>query len=185
MHVEERSASIGSMCIQKAIKLHSHGKGLIGRDPGCQHCLRTYLSVVTQTGLNMNALEAFPPLFPSFLLHLFVFHKIYSTLPSSICHFLKSCHSFFPHLVALLLVSPANVICLFHSVSTCILLSSILFYMLLPSIHRSIMLHPPPSLLPPSFPHSELSNEFMKWAGEMREIAILMVWHEALSQRLW
>lgn len=127
----------------------------------------------------------FPPTLP-FLSSSFVFHRIYSTLPSSICHFLKCCHSSFSHLVALFLVSPANMICLFHSVSACILFSSILFYMLLPSVHRSIMPPPsPPSSLPRSFPHSELSNDFMKWAAEMREIAILTVWHEALSQRLW
>lgn len=64
-------------------------------------------------------------------------------------------------------------------------LPSSLFYMLCkcvtfrPKLHNAPPLHPSPSLLP----HSELSNGFMKWAGEMmREIVILMVWHEALSQ---
>lgn len=111
-------ASIGSVCIQRPIKLRSHGEGVIGRDSDCQHCLYTYLS--TQTGLNMKTLEALFSFSP-FLPHLFVFHKIYSTLSASICHFLKRCHSFFSRLVALFLASPANMICLFRSVSTCIL----------------------------------------------------------------
>lgn len=113
-------ASIGSVCIQRPIKLRSHGEGVIGRDSSCQHFLYKYLSILTQTGLNMNTLEAFFS-FPSSLPHLFVFHKIYSTLSSSICHFLKRCRSFFFRLVALFIVSPANMICQFHSVSTCIL----------------------------------------------------------------
>lgn len=99
-----------------------------------------------------------PPFFSSsfICLSLNLFNSASFHLP-----LLKCCHSFFSHLVALLLVSPANMICLFRSVSTCILLSSILFYMVLPSIHRSIMLPPhPPSSLIPTF-------RIVKWLHEM------------------
>lgn len=66
-------ASIGSVRIQRPIKLGSRGEGVLGRDSGCQYCLYTYLSILTQTGLNMNTLEAFPP--PPFFLTYLSFTK--------------------------------------------------------------------------------------------------------------
>lgn len=68
-------ASIGSVCIQRPIKLCSHGDGVTGRDSGCKHCLYIYLSILTQTGLNMNTVESFFH-FP-FLPSIFVFHRVY------------------------------------------------------------------------------------------------------------
>lgn len=159
-------ASIGSVCIQRPIKLRSHGEGVIGKDSGCQHCLYTYLSVLTHTGLNMNTLEPFFFSCPSFLPCLFVFHRIYSTLSTSICHFLKCCHSFFSCLFAF--ASPANTICLFRSVSTCVLSLAFCFTCcvnVLLSVRCSIMLLPPlplPPSLSTSLPRSELSNGSMK-----------------------
>lgn len=82
-------ASIGSVCIQRPIKPHSHGKGVIVKDWGWQHCLYTYLSIPTHTGLDMNTLEAFSC---AFFLPCLPFTQSVE-LSSSICHFLKCCHS--------------------------------------------------------------------------------------------
>lgn len=169
-------ASIGSVCIQRPIKLRPRGEGVIGRDSRCQDCLCTYLSEPTQTGLNLNTLEVFllPSPFP--LVYLSFTKSIQlSSLPSAtfVTHFslvlsLSSlltrfvCFAQHPHVS-----SPQ------HSV-----LHAVTFR---PSLHNAAL--PPSPPLPPRSPPSELSNGSMKWAGEMmREIAILMVWHEALSQ---
>lgn len=114
-------ASIGSVYMQGSITRHSHREGVKDWDSDCQNCLYTYtyLSTLIQIDLCMNTLESPPPT-SFFRSSLFVFHKIYSTLSCSICHFLK-CHSFFSALFALFLVSPANMICLLRSISACIL----------------------------------------------------------------
>lgn len=88
-------ASIGSVYMRGSITRHSHREGVKDWDSDCQNCLYTYtyLSTLIQIGLRMNTLESPPPT-SFFRSSLFVFHKIYSTLSCSICHFLK-CHSFF------------------------------------------------------------------------------------------
>lgn len=163
-------ASIGSVCIQRTIKLHPHGEGVIGRDPGCQHCLYTYRSHSNWPGFQ------YPWAFfclSVFLSHLFVFQKIYSTLslhlPLSETSPLILVSSFCPLLLTQFVRFTQSPHASSHSHSV-----------LHAATFLSIMLLPPS---PPSFPRSQLSNGFMKRAGEMmREIAILMVWHQALSQ---
>lgn len=76
MHVTAAVASIGNVCIQRPNKPRSQGKGVIGKDLGCQHCLYTYLSIVTHTGLNMNTLET--------CFHVLPFFFVYLPFPESI-----------------------------------------------------------------------------------------------------
>lgn len=148
-------ASIGSVCIQRPIKLRSHGEGAIGKDSGCQHCLYTYLSIPTHTGLNMNTREAF--FFMSLLSSLFIclsqnlFNSLSIHLPLS---------KMFSRLFAF--ASPANTICLFRSVSTCILSLAFCFTCCVKCVTFCLMLRNAAlrrsSSLPPPLPHCLAQN---------------------------
>ena len=164
-------ASIGSLCIQRPIKMCPRGEGVIGRDSCCQDCLCTYLSEPTQTGLNLNTLEVFPLSLP--------FPLVYLSFTKSIQLSLLPSAAFVTHLSLVLSLSSllTRFVCFAQHPHVSSPQHSVLHAVTFrPSLRNAA---PPPPLFVPS----ELSNGSMKWAGEMmREIAILTVWHEALSQ---
>lgn len=163
-------ASIGCVCIQRPIKLHSHGgKCDTERLPTlyihiCLYWL-TLASVWTPTRLFH--------IFAS----LFICHIIYSTL---FIHLpLSKISSLF--LVFWLSCLPDNTIGLFHPIFSSPL-PCILFYMLHKCITFCPALH---NVAPTPPPHSLAQNHQIAPYNELErhwETAVLMLWYEILSQ---
>lgn len=114
-------ASIGSVCIQRPIKLCSHGEGVIGRVslPTAYMCVCIYIYPKSNWPEYKSHWD--------FIFHLpFLSSSFASTESTQLSCFspdtFQNLVTHFPSLlVALFLVSPVNMICLFRSVSTCTL----------------------------------------------------------------